>query len=57
MGLNVGGGGGFGVHWVQYCFSMLEYGWSSFISILSVSWSILVEVLEDIGSMLVGWGR
>ena len=42
-------GGDFGEHWVQYRFSILGWGGSSFISILSVSWSILVEVLEDIG--------
>ena len=41
--------GDLGEHWVQYRFSILGWGGSSFISILSVSWSILVEVLEDIG--------
>ncbi len=32
--------GAWGEHRVQYCFSMLGCAWSSFISILSVSWYI-----------------
>ena len=43
-----------GEHLCQYRFSIWGCAWSSFVSILSVSWSILVEVLEDIGVMAGG---
>ena len=42
-----GGWGRFGEHWVQYVFSMWGWGGSSFVSILSVCWSIWGEFLED----------
>ena len=46
-----------GEHLCQYRFSIWGYTWSSFVSILSVSWSILVEVLEDIEIVRGGVGR
>lgn len=44
-------GGVWRVHLCQCWFSIVSVSWSSFVSILSVYWSIVVYFLEDMGIM------